>query len=95
MIGDGSKDKIIDVLSLKSTPNGGTAVTDDLKYTSKPLLPGSAQGSQLMVVSPVKYSRQNSIHVSPTVLFDGLIASEISSSWGKNEWTEWLAKKVV
>ncbi|KAI0751076.1 hypothetical protein C8Q80DRAFT_1098905 [Daedaleopsis nitida] len=65
-----------DLVALKSTPNGGTAVTDDLKYT-------------------VKYSRQNGIHVSPTVLWDGLVANEISSSWGEREWTEFLEKKVT
>ncbi|KAK7470201.1 hypothetical protein VKT23_001639 [Stygiomarasmius scandens] len=43
----------------------------------------------------VKFSRQNGIHVSPTVLWDGLIANEISSSWGEKEWTEFLAAKVA
>lgn len=42
----------------------------------------------------VKFSRQNGIHVSPTVLWDGLIANEISSSWGEKEWTQFLADKV-
>ncbi|SJL02485.1 uncharacterized protein ARMOST_05813 [Armillaria ostoyae] len=68
-------DEFKDLLSLKSSPNGGVAVTDDLKYT-------------------IKFSRQNSIHVSPTVLWDGLVASEISSSWGEKEWTQFLAAKV-
>lgn len=76
VIGEDKKGSFADVLTLKSTPNGGVDVTDDLKYT-------------------VKFSRQNGIHVSPTVLFDGLIANEISSSWGEKEWTEWLAKKIV
>ncbi|EGO02389.1 hypothetical protein SERLA73DRAFT_86683 [Serpula lacrymans var. lacrymans S7.3] len=43
----------------------------------------------------VKFSRQNGVHVSPTVLWDGLVANEISSSWGEKEWTEFLAAKVV
>lgn len=64
-----------ELLRLKSTPNGGNAVTDDLKYT-------------------IKFSRQNSIHVSPTVLWDGLVANEISSSWEEKEWNEFLAAKV-
>ncbi|TDL29379.1 hypothetical protein BD410DRAFT_779779 [Rickenella mellea] len=71
-------DKVADVkelLKLKSTPNGGVAVTDELKYT-------------------IKYGRQNGIHVSPTVLWDGLVAGEISSSWGEKEWTEFLDAKV-
>ncbi|KAG5648750.1 hypothetical protein DXG03_000097 [Asterophora parasitica] len=68
-------DEFKELLKLKSTPNGGNAVTDDFKYT-------------------IKFSRQNSIHVSPTVLWDGLVASEISSSWGVKEWSEFLAAKV-
>ncbi|KAJ7668148.1 hypothetical protein B0H17DRAFT_1088276 [Mycena rosella] len=65
-----------ELLLLKSSPNGGNAVTDDLKYT-------------------IKFSRQNGIHVSPTVLWDGLVANEISSSWGEKEWTDFLAAKVA
>ncbi|KAJ6560187.1 hypothetical protein B0H19DRAFT_110523 [Mycena capillaripes] len=65
-----------DLLLLKSTPNGGNAVTEDLKYT-------------------IKFSRQNGIHVTPTVLWDGLIANEISSSWGEKEWSDFLAAKVT
>ncbi|KAH9938097.1 thioredoxin-like protein [Fomitopsis serialis] len=65
-----------DLLALKSTPNGGVDVTDDLKYT-------------------IKFSRQNGIHVSPTVLWDGIVANEVSSSWGEKEWTEFLEKKVL
>ncbi|OSD04554.1 hypothetical protein PYCCODRAFT_1433422 [Trametes coccinea BRFM310] len=74
-IGEDKKAPFTDLLTLKSTPNGGVDVTDDLKYT-------------------IKFSRQNGIHVSPTVLWDGLIANEISSSWGEREWTEFLEKKV-
>ncbi|KAF7352242.1 Protein CSN12 [Mycena venus] len=43
----------------------------------------------------IKFSRQNGIHVSPTVLWDGLVANEISSSWGQNEWSDFLEAKVV
>ncbi|KAK7062305.1 disulfide bond formation protein D [Favolaschia claudopus] len=67
--------KFADLLLLKSSPNGGTAVTDDLKYT-------------------IKFSRQNGIHVSPTVLWDGLVANEISSSWGEQEWSDFFLAKV-
>lgn len=47
------------------------------------------------VIIKVKFSRQNGIHVSPTVLWDGLVANEISSSWGEKEWTEFLAAKIL
>ncbi|KAI0254808.1 hypothetical protein BJV78DRAFT_1183041 [Lactifluus subvellereus] len=65
-----------ELLKLKSTPNGGVSVTDDLKYT-------------------IKFSRQNGVHVSPSVLWDGILANEISSSWGEVEWTQFLAQKVA
>jgi hypothetical protein len=40
VIGSSGGTEFLDLLTLKSTPNGGTAVTDDLKYTSSwnPLL---------------------------------------------------------
>jgi hypothetical protein len=42
----------------------------------------------------VKYSRQNSIHFSPTVLWDGLIVPEVSSSWGQQEWESFFEKRI-
>jgi len=68
-------EKVKSLLVLKEVPNGGNAVTDDLKYN-------------------IKFSRQNSIHVSPTVLWDGLVANEISSSWGEKEWGNFLKARV-
>ncbi|TFY80513.1 hypothetical protein EWM64_g3503 [Hericium alpestre] len=76
VIGQDKVPAVQDLLTLKSTPNGGVEVTDDLKYT-------------------IKFSRQNGIHVSPTVLWDGIVAGEVSSSWGQKEWAEFLAKKVT
>jgi len=65
-----------ELLKLKSTPNGGVSVTDELKYT-------------------IKFSRQNGVHVSPSVLWDGLLANEVSSSWGEAEWTKFFAQRVA
>ncbi|KAK9703638.1 hypothetical protein K7432_010626 [Basidiobolus ranarum] len=42
----------------------------------------------------IKLARQNGIHVSPTVLVDGVIDSSVSSSWGYNEWKDWLEAKL-
>ncbi|KAL5487984.1 hypothetical protein ACEPAI_6092 [Sanghuangporus weigelae] len=58
------------------TPNGGIAVTDELKYN-------------------IKFGRQNGIHVSPTVLWDGLVANEISSSWTEQDWNDFFKAKVI
>ncbi|KAK7050020.1 hypothetical protein VNI00_005451 [Paramarasmius palmivorus] len=76
VIGDAAANNFRENLKLKSSPNGGVDVTNDLKYT-------------------VKFSRQNGVHVSPTVLWDGIIANEVSSSWGEKEWLEWLVQKVA
>lgn len=82
-----------DLLKLKSTPNGGVSVTDELKYTSKSF--SIEYSIILMNYRVVKFSRQNGVHVSPSVLWDGILASEISSSWGEAEWTQFFAQKVV
>jgi len=76
IIGSDKVEVLKSLLQHKTSPNGGTDVTDDLKYT-------------------IKFSRQNGIHVSPTVLWDGLVANEISSGWGEKEWTGFLEAKVV
>ncbi|WVQ83805.1 hypothetical protein IAT38_005949 [Cryptococcus sp. DSM 104549] len=38
----------------------------------------------------LKIGRQNGVHVTPTVLFDGLKEDSVSSSWGKEEWEKFL-----
>ncbi|KAB5549778.1 thioredoxin-like protein [Coniochaeta sp. 2T2.1] len=43
----------------------------------------------------VKMARLVGVHVSPTVLLDGVEAREISSSWDVDQWIEWLGKKVA
>ena len=43
------------------------------------------KATQLMKWS-VKYHRARSIHVTPTVLINGLEAGDVSSGWGKEEW---------
>ena len=83
-----------DLLTLKSTPNGGNAVTDDLKYTSGFYLL-ALNDHRLEHLLLVKFSRQNGIHVSPTVLWDGLIVNEASSSWAEKEWTDFFSAKVT
>ncbi|QRV93828.1 thioredoxin [Ceratobasidium sp. AG-Ba] len=70
------KSKVQDLLTHKTTPNGGVDVTDDLKYN-------------------IKLGRQNGIHVTPTALWDGLAANDVSSSWGEDEWNKFLSSKVL
>ncbi|KAL5508184.1 hypothetical protein ACEPAH_5803 [Sanghuangporus vaninii] len=76
IVGDDKKAELTNFLTYKSTPNGGIAVTDELKYN-------------------IKFGRQNGIHVSPTVLWDGLVANEISSSWTEQDWNDFFKAKVI
>merc|ERR1711988_1455550 len=41
-----------------------------------------------------KMNRLIGVHVTPTVVFDGVV-QDTSSSWGKDEWDAWLKKNVV
>lgn len=41
-----------------------------------------------------KLGRQNGIHVTPTVLLNGLVDNEVSSSWQAKEWEEYLDKQL-
>lgn len=43
----------------------------------------------------VKMARLVGVHVSPTVVFDGVVNNDISSGWSKEQWTEWLGKNVA
>ncbi|KAF8608939.1 hypothetical protein BDV93DRAFT_518971 [Ceratobasidium sp. AG-I] len=43
----------------------------------------------------IKLGRQNSIHVTPTALWDGLAANDVSSSWLEAEWFKFLDAKVL
>jgi protein-disulfide isomerase len=39
-----------------------------------------------------KYGRQNAIHVTPTILVNGLIENSASSSWTEEDWKNYLSK---
>ncbi|KAG0638616.1 thioredoxin-like protein [Tuber brumale] len=43
----------------------------------------------------VKAARLVGVHVSPTVIFDGIVDNSISSGWDVAQWEEWLVKNVV
>ncbi|KAL2063485.1 hypothetical protein VTL71DRAFT_5290 [Oculimacula yallundae] len=42
----------------------------------------------------VKMNRMQGVHVTPTVVFDGVVENGISSSFSKEQWEEWLEKNV-
>jgi len=43
----------------------------------------------------VKMNRMQGVHVTPTVVFDGVVDNSISSSFTGEQWKEWLAKNVA
>lgn len=42
----------------------------------------------------VKANRKLGVHVTPTVLFNGVEEGSISSGWTEEQWQEWLKKNV-
>ena len=43
----------------------------------------------------VKANRVTGVHVTPTVLFNGVEERSISSSWTYEQWDQWLQKNAV
>ncbi|KAF1975212.1 hypothetical protein BU23DRAFT_552620 [Bimuria novae-zelandiae CBS 107.79] len=73
-------------------------VYDLLKIADKPGEDGSlnsGNGVTDKVKVQVKANRLVGVHVTPTVVFDGVVNNDISSSWTKEQWEEWLEKNVV
>lgn len=54
---------------------------------------GNGVTNDLKVV--IKMARLVGVHVSPTVIFDGVVNNDISSSWTADQWLEWLGKNVA
>ena len=42
----------------------------------------------------IRIGRQNGIHVSPTLLLDGIRDDSVSSSWELDQWKEYLKSKL-
>ncbi|APA09562.1 hypothetical protein SS1G_06295 [Sclerotinia sclerotiorum 1980 UF-70] len=71
---------------------------DLLKISDKPgkdgaLNSGNGVTDQLKVL--VKMNRLVGIHVTPTVVFNGVVENSISSSFTAEQWEEWLDKNVA
>jgi predicted DsbA family dithiol-disulfide isomerase len=54
---------------------------------------GNAVTNDLKVL--VKMARLTGVHVTPTVIYDGVVQNDISSGWSGDQWKEWLGKNVV
>lgn len=42
----------------------------------------------------IRIGRQNGIHVSPTLLLDGIRDDSVSSGWELDQWKEYLTSKL-
>ncbi|KAI1819770.1 thioredoxin-like protein [Xylaria intraflava] len=74
------------------------AIYDRLAIPDKPADDGSLNvgnkvTNDLKVL--VKIDRLVGVHVSPTVIFNGVVANDISSGWTKAQWEEFLTKNIV
>lgn len=68
-----------------------------LKISEEPAPDGSLNSGNAVtddVKIVVKTARLVGVHVSPTVIFDGVVRDEFSSGWSKEEWLEWLGKNA-
>ena len=69
-----------------------------LEISDKPAEDGGLNnGNQVTndVKVQVKANRLTGVHVTPTVVFDGVVNNDISSSWTVEQWEQWLAKNVT
>ncbi|KAI1425086.1 thioredoxin-like protein [Xylaria sp. FL1777] len=74
------------------------AVYDRLAIPDKPAADGSLNVGNKVTTDLkvlVKTARLVGVHVSPTVIFDGVVANDISSGWTKEQWEEWLTKNII
>lgn len=73
--------------------NGGVHTSEEIRYVGEYRVFSLKHGHSLWT-QPVKFGRQNGVHVSPTVMWDGLVVEEPQSSWKEEAWMEFLAKHV-
>ncbi|KAL5614959.1 hypothetical protein BROUX41_005027 [Berkeleyomyces rouxiae] len=69
-----------------------------LEIPTKPAADGSlniGNGVTNDVKYAVKTARLVGVHVSPTVIFDGVVQNDISSGWNEGQWEKWLAANIV
>ncbi|KAJ2654282.1 hypothetical protein IWW48_006207 [Coemansia sp. RSA 1200] len=64
----------------------------DIQSSDNPTNKGNAVTNDIK--HHVKLARAQGIHVSPTVVFDGIRDDSVSSSWGLDQWNAWLQPKL-
>jgi len=72
-------------------------IYDLLKIADKPMDGSFNSGNQVTnsFKLHVKAARQVSVHISPTVVFNGNVENAISSGWELEQWRKWLQDNIV
>lgn len=73
-------------------------IYDLLVVSDKPGPDGSLNSGNKVtddVKFQVKANRVTGVHVTPTVLFNGVEERSIGSSWSVEQWEEWLKKNII
>jgi len=73
-------------------------IYDLLEISDKPDKDGSTNSGNRVTNDLkllVKANRLQGVHVTPTVLFNGIVENSISSSFSKDDWEGWLQKNVA
>jgi protein-disulfide isomerase len=68
-----------------------------LEISDKPAEDGGlnvGNGVTADVKTVVKMNRLVGVHVTPTVVVNGVVNNEISSGWTEKQWEEWLEKNI-
>ncbi|KAJ2807466.1 hypothetical protein H4R20_001283 [Coemansia guatemalensis] len=64
----------------------------DIESSDDPQNTGNAISTDLKY--HIRLGRAQGIHISPTVVFDGIRDDSVSSSWTFQQWQDWLLPKV-
>jgi len=85
-------------LAASSISVSESEIFDLLKISGKPAEDGSlniGNGVTNDIKVLVKVNRMQGVHVTPTVVFNGVVENSISSGWTGEQWEEWLEKNIV
>ncbi|KAI9850855.1 MAG: UAA transporter [Thelocarpon superellum] len=79
--------------------NIGNGVTNDVKLLVKVSILDAIRPKSTVRIRAgpdgEQANRLTGVHVTPTVLFNGIVENSISSGWTKDQWDEWLTKNIV
>ncbi len=102
VVSEGRNDTYRRLAALAASASGGQLSADDLYaqlvIPTEPAADGSvnvgnAITNDLKLV--IRAARLVGVHVSPTVIFDGLVNNDVSSSWTVEQWLQWLEKSAI